>query len=488
MKKTFNLVKKVSVFMLAGLLLFTGCAETTGNTITNNTETTDNTNNDGSTEENTDNENTDNSSNENSENSETNTEETESNSETNTEETESNSETNTEETESNSENNTETNPNQSESTTEDFETNLTSVQMAKNMSIGWNLGNTLDATYYQDSEYNAGLDTEIGWEMPKTTKEMITSVREAGFKTIRIPVSWHNHISDITNYTIDSAWMARVKEVVDYAYSQGMYVIINIHHDNMKITTINSAAGFALSDNADVRKKSKTFIKNVWLQIATTFADYNEKLVFEVLNEPRDVGGEFCGNEWWTDNKAMVDIITEYEQVAIDAIRSVKGNKNRFIMVPGYAASGSDINILKLYTMPTDSSNDKLILSTHAYSPYNFAMNDSTDKTFGSDDKASLDSIFAALKSNYTDKGIGVVMGEASASDKNNLSDRVEWATYYFTKAKEAGIPVILWDNMVTVENGGNIDSGECHGYYDRNENSWFFPTMITAMMNAVRN
>ena len=425
MKKTFNLVKKVSAFMLAGLLLFTGCAGTTGN----NNGTNGNTNNNGGTEENT----------------------------------------------------TVSNANVG-----DFEIGTTSVEMAKNMAIGWNLGNTLDATYYQDSKYNAGLNTETGWGMPKTTKEMITAIKNAGFKTIRIPVSWHNHISDTSNYTIDSAWMARVKEVVDYAYSQNMCVIINIHHDNMKISTINSAAGFALSDNADVKNKSKTYIKNIWLQIATTFADYDEKLVFEVLNEPRDVGGEFKGNEWWTNNKAMIDIITEYEQVAIDAIRSVKGNKNRFIMVPGYAASGSDINILKLYTMPTDTSNDKLILSAHAYSPYEFAMSDSKDKTFGSDDKASLDSIFAALKSNYTDKRIGVVMGEASASDKNNLSDRVEWASYYFTKAKEAGIPVILWDNMVTVGTGGDINSGECHGYYNRNANSWYFPTMITAMMKAV--
>jgi len=77
-------------------------------------------------------------------------------------------------------------------------------------------------------------------------------------------------------------------------------------------------------------------------------------------------------------------------------------------------------------------------------------------------------------------------MGEASASDKNNLSDRVAWSTYYFTKALESKIPVVLWDNMVTVDNGGNIESGECHGYYNRNENTWYFPTMIEAMMLAV--
>ena len=184
----------------------------------------------------------------------------------------------------------------------------------------------------------------------------------------------------------------------------------------------------------------------------------------------------------------IMDIITAYEQVEINAIRSVAGNENRFIMVPGYAASGSDSGMLALYTMPNDTATDKLLLSTHAYSPYNFAMNDMTDTVFGDDDKASLDSIFSNLKSNYTDKGIGVVMGEASATDKENLSERVSWATYYFTKAKEAGIPVVLWDNMVTEANEDKtkINIGERHGYYDRKNNSWYFPNMIQAMMKAV--
>ena len=142
------------------------------------------------------------------------------------------------------------------------------------------------------------------------------------------------------------------------------------------------------------------------------------------MNEPRDINGEFKGNEWWTNNRDMVKIITAYEQVGVNAIRAVKGNENRFIMVPGYAASGSDGSILALYTMPTDTASDRLLLSTHAYSPYNFAMNDMSDTVFGNDDKASLNSIFAYLKKNYTDKGIGVVMGEASATDKENLSDK----------------------------------------------------------------
>ena len=338
----------------------------------------------------------------------------------------------------------------------DFTVAETSVVMAQNMAIGWNLGNTLDAT--KDYEQNTGIDTETYWGMPATTESMITAVKNAGFKTIRIPVSWHNHITETTNYTIDSEWMTRVKQIVDWAYNKNKCVIINIHHDNLSIT----------------------YIEKIWTQIATTFSTYDNRLVFEVLNEPRDIDGKFAeqksyinNSEWWSNQKTVMDIITSYEQVGINAIRSVAGNENRFIMVPGYAASGSDSSMLALYTMPTDTATDKLLLSTHAYSPYAFAMYDSNqsedDTVFDNTDKASLDSIFSYLKSNYTDKGIGVVMGEASATDKNNLSDRVAWATYYFTKAKEAGIPVVLWDNMVTANTPNSTDIGERHGYYNRN-------------------
>jgi hypothetical protein len=221
------------------------------------------------------------------------------------------------------------------------------------------------------------------------------------------------------------------------------------------------------------------------------FASYGERLVFEVLNEPRDVDGKVFGNEWNYSGKDALDIITAYEQVGINAIRAVKGNKNRFIMVPGYAASGTNATMLDNYTLPTDSSaSDKLILSIHAYSPYNFAMANS-DSTFGSDDQGSLDSIFAYLKTNYTDKGIGVVMGEASASNKDNTTERVKWANYYFAKAKDAGIPVVLWDNDVADPDGHegankNEFNGEHHGWLNRKSGTWYFPSIIKAMMDTV--
>ena len=146
-------------------------------------------------------------------------------------------------------------------TTENFVPAETSVQMVKNMTIGWNLGNTLDATN------GSGLSSETSWGQPTTTKAMLAGVRKAGFKTIRIPVSWANHTSG-EDYKIDSAWMNRVKTVVDWALDEGFCVILNDHHDNYAESKLNK--GYALSKKSDVQKKSKAFLSSVWKQIATT--------------------------------------------------------------------------------------------------------------------------------------------------------------------------------------------------------------------------
>ena len=359
-------------------------------------------------------------------------------------------------------------------TTENFVPAETSVQMVKNMTIGWNLGNTLDATN------GSGLSSETSWGQPTTTKAMLAGVRKAGFKTIRIPVSWANHTSG-EDYKIDSAWMNRVKTVVDWALDEGFCVILNDHHDNYAESKLNK--GYALSKKSDVQKKSKAFLSSVWKQIATTFADYDNRLVFELLNEPRDISGEVGGNEWWTNDKSLLNVITDYEQVCLDQIRSVSGNENRFVMVTGYAAS-SDTGIISLYTMPTDTATDRLILSVHAYSPYSFAMESPGEKNFTSAHKSSLNSFFAWLNTNYIKKGIGVVIGETGATNKNNLSDRIEWANTFFGGAYKYGIPAVLWDNGVWQVTGTKYD--EHYGYYNRRSQTWYFPSLIEAMMKAV--
>ncbi|MCR4742021.1 MAG: cellulase family glycosylhydrolase [Treponema sp.] len=365
---------------------------------------------------------------------------------------------------------------------------LSSKEFASQLTIGWNLGNTLDAYSHDTSnQYVQGLYSETCWGMPSTTQAMIEAVYAAGFEAIRIPISWHNHITETTNYTIDSDWMARVKTVVDWAYNAGFYVIINVHHDNLSSSDITSWPGYVISLDSTTQSayetQSKTYLEKIWNQIAEEFNDdYGERLIFEVLNEPRTVGEN---SEWWandTNGKTLNDIVTAYEQVCINAIRDSDGkNAKRYIMVPAYKGSSSNINT---YTLPTDTANDKLILSFHAYDPYNFAMynKDYTDTTFDAADKTSLDSLFANVNNYFP--GIGAVIGEASASNKDNLSDRVAWATYYFDKAyNDYGWPTVMWDNGAYE---ANSTSGEQHGWFKRSDQTWYFPTVISAAMNAV--
>ena len=361
---------------------------------------------------------------------------------------------------------------------------LTSTEFAKQLTIGWNLGNTLDA--HSNGTWGQGLNSETCWGQPKTTQEMIDAVYAAGFKTIRIPITWYNHVSG-SEYTIDSEWMARVKTVVDWAYNAGFYVIMNVHHDNLSAKDLNSFPGYGLSSNtstqASIEEKSKDYLKKVWTQIAAKFNDdYGERLIFEVLNEPRTVGE---GSEWYANDelgKTLNKIVTAYEQVCINAIRnSGSNNANRYIMVPAYKGSHTNIST---YNLPNDTANDKLILSFHAYDPFNFAMynKDYTDTTFDEADKSSLDSLFANVNKFFPT--IGAVIGEASASNKDNLSDREAWVTYYFDKAYNTyGWPTVMWDNGAYE---ANATSGEQHGWFNRKELTWYFPTVISAAMNAV--
>lgn len=369
---------------------------------------------------------------------------------------------------------------------------ISSLQMATNMKIGFNLGNTLDATYGTGSKTNSGLSTEIAW-LPDydgdgsktdnyTTQANIQGIKNAGFDTIRIPISWHNHITD-SNYTIDSAWMARVKQIVDWAYEANLYIIINIHHDNLSTSDMSTTYGYCIDSN--YKTESKAFLVRVWEQIAATFNDnYDEHLIFELLNEPRCIGNT---DEWYLSSSTTPtateanSIITEYEKACIAVIRASGGNNaERFLMVPGYAGSNG---VLSTYTLPTDTASDKLILSYHAYSPYNFAMYSGTeDLTFDKADKDSLIGMFSTVKALFPN--IGIVIGEASASNKNNLSERISWISFYFDKAYNTyNMPTIIWDNG---EYEANETDGERHGYYDRSNNTWYFPSMIKAALTAV--
>lgn len=368
--------------------------------------------------------------------------------------------------------------------------NADTEAILEDMGLGWNLGNSLDATG------GSGLDTETSWSNPKTTQALIDKVKSLGFNTVRVPVSWGKHVSG-SNYTIDSAWLARVKEVVDYCYKNDMYVILNIHHDTKSSA---SASGAGYYPRSSAYSSSEKFVTSVWSQAAEYFKDYDYHLIFETLNEPRLIGSSY---EWWfnkwsipSEVKDAIGCINKLNQKAVDTIRATgSNNRSRLIMCPGYDASidGATVSGFKL---PTDISGNKnrIAVSVHAYSPYNFAMNVGPGSTsaYTSSIKSELRDLFSTLKSNFRDRGIPIVIGEFGSTDKNNTAERVKWATDYTALAKKNNIPCVLWDNNAFARYNGSsiVLNSEYHGYINRKDNTVTSPAkdVIEALMKPYGN
>lgn len=347
--------------------------------------------------------------------------------------------------------------------TEDF-------QFVKDMKIGWNLGNTLDASECTGLEDE--LDYESAWCGAKTSQKLIQAVKAAGFNTIRIPVSWHNHVSG-DNHTISEAWIARVQEVVDMAIDEGFYVILNIHHDN------TTDYMYPTSEYLD---QSKHYVKCIWEQLAERFGDYDNHLIFESLNEPRMVGTNY---EWWLNAndascKDAVDCINQLNQVFVDTVRATGGNNaDRFLMVPGYCAS-ADGALNDGFVIPTDTVEDRIIISVHAYTPYDFALNSEGTDAFDaekSSDVKGITGFMDKLYNKFVKNGTPVVIGEFGAMHKRNTQARVEFAAVYIAEARARGITCCWWDNNAFLGNG------ELFGLIDRLPLKWRYQEIVDAMM-----
>lgn len=345
-----------------------------------------------------------------------------------------------------------------------------SKTLVSKMKYGWNLGNTFDA----HSDSNLSVDYETYWGQPRTTQATIDGIYSSGLKTIRIPVSWHNHVN--AAFTIDSAWIERVQQVVDWAINAGLYVIINIHHDN--------SANWYYPDTSHYQKSS-LYVSRIWKQIALRFRNYDEHLVFEILNEPRLTG---YSNEWsWSDADSILtnsaEITAILTQEAITAIRLTgSNNSQRFIMITPYVASPWAALSSK-FTLPSDTASDKLILSVHAYTPYSFAMQDPGISSFNDSGKSEIDAFMSQLDTKFvTGLNIPVVIGEYGATNKNNITDRTEYFRYFVFRAHTYGMCPVLWDNgnyLVT-----DSSYAEHYGFYNRLDQTWYFNEIINAIVS----
>ena len=285
-------------------------------------------------------------------------------------------------------------------------------EIANQMTPGINLGNTLEAC--NCSWLTNKLDWETGWQPTKTTQKIIDYYKQLGFKSIRIPVAWYVHTG--SNYIIDSAWMNRVKQVVDYCINDGLYVVLNDHWDSGWVeNSFDDTTEPTVSKNCEIMTR-------IWTQIANRFKYYDEHLIFAGLNEPN------------SDNATKVEALIKYEQAFIDAVRATGGNNaNRVLAVQG---PNTDIDrTCDLYDIGllNDPAQDALLLEVHFYGPYNFAQmtqdeswgkmafywgqgnhmrTSAHNATWGEEDWVKAQ--FAKMKK-FTDNGVPVIIGEYGA-------------------------------------------------------------------------
>ena len=319
--------------------------------------------------------------------------------------------------------------------------------MSERRLIGWNLGNSLDA-----------IPDEEGWGNPRISYELIRAIGDKGFGIIRIPVTWHCHIGQ--DGKIDPGWMARVAEVVGYAISVGLKVILNVHHDE-EMYIYAEDDGF---------QEGQNWLENVWRQIAAYFKDYDRRqLVFETMNEPRVKGSQ---NEWNGGTECVRQYINRLNSSIVNIIRASGGeNGHRLIMCPGHAAA-----------VPRDDfilpPGDNVAVSVHLYLPYAFALDREHGRAdFTDADKVKIREKFIQLSSRFASKGIPVIIGETGAINRGNDESRVQWAEYFVSTATEFGLTCVIWDN-------GNLDvGGESCGLIDRNKLSWTHGKVVDSAM-----
>ena len=326
----------------------------------------------------------------------------------------------------------------------------------KNVVMGWNLGNSLEAE-----------GTETSWGNPATTADMIKAIKGEGFNAVRIPVRWGQHC-DMSTMTIDEKWLSRVKEIVDWCLAEDMYVIINTHHDlwlehyptNAKKTELNEKLG------------------KLWTNIATAFADYDGRLAFAGLNE---VNAE--GNWGLTPTQENYDVTNSFNQTFVDAVRATGGNNAlRNLVVQSYRCNPT-MGLTNL-VVPTDPTPNRLSVEFHYYDPYSYcsgaagsynywgiAFSDKGTVTPDGNEK-SLANFFLTIREKWWEQGLGVVIGEYGCSCHYTTADKAtqEANMQYYMKclvseARKNGFAAFVWDNNAY----GN--GSEKFGIFDRKNN-----------------
>jgi len=291
-------------------------------------------------------------------------------------------------------------------------TNMTALELTKYLGNGNNLGNTMEAYGHATLGPNASVSSyETFWSQPVTTEPMIKAMKNCGFDTLRVPVSWTN-MMDYENgdYTINVAYLDRVEEIVNYALNNEMFVIVNDHWDGGWWGMFGSATPATV-------EKAWDMYEAIWTQVADRFKDYSDMVIFESANE--ELGNSLNSNTLCPDSGVLSEdecykLTNEINQKFIDIVRNSGGNNDdRFLLIAGYNTD-IDKTVDARFVMPKDTAKSKLFTSVHYYTPWNYCGSEKDARWGLKKEYEDMDSYLEKLK-RFTDEGYGVIIGEYAA-------------------------------------------------------------------------
>ncbi len=337
----------------------------------------------------------------------------------------------------------------------------------KNMGAGINIGNSFDSCGSWLPKNATVKQFEEAWGNPQITKAHVEALKDAGFGAVRLPITW-NYVSDEKG-NIRKDWLDRVQKVVDWILDEGMYCIINVHHDT-------GTEGWIHASESSYKNGNARFA-NIWKQVAERFKDYGEKLLFESMNETLN-----DSNDWNSKNTNDFKIITKWHQKFIDTIRATGGNNAvRNIVVNTYAGSSSDYSINN-FELPNDTVSGHMIMEVHNYDPQGFTWKnvgyDTERSEWGTaQEKKNMEHFISTLAARAKKLGVPAIVGEFSSDNKNNESERAEHAEYMYKTAGKSGIAVFWWDNG---------DHNGCR-IFDRTTGKITMPKIVEAIIGATK-
>jgi len=322
---------------------------------------------------------------------------------------------------------------------------LAALAQLRTPTYGWNLGNTLEAP------------TGEGTWAPKTTRELIDAVADAGFNTVRLPVAWNSHADPVT-YQINPAWMARIEQVVEWCFARDLVVILNSHWDSGWIEN-------KITDTVDPTIDAR--MKAYWTQIANTFKDYDSRLLFAGANEPA------------VKTAGQMATLLAYYQTFVDAVRDTGGNNtDRWLVV-----QGPETDIQRTYdlmhALPSDPTPRRMIVEVHYYDPYPFALMKAdadwgpvtyfwgrdyhhptwTERNCTQGEEAWVEAKFQLMHDKFVSQGIPVLLGEfgsirrtgrpelRGADLKRHLASRTYFNQTIVETANRMGLRPVYWDD-----------------------------------------